>query len=179
MIQRDYLIVGGGIGAASACNALRQYDPKGSVTLVSNEAFLPYNRPALSKSVLKDGSPSIEKLADHSEDWYKKRGIELRLGTVVREFNIERRLAVMENGQAIEFRKACLATGSRPRRPQVAGATLGNVVYLRTYRDVLAWPAILASEKHVVVVGSAYLAPAVTSSPTLSASNLTFLTQAN
>ena len=69
MIQRDYLIVGGGIGAASACNALRQYDPKGTVTLVSNEAFLPYNRPELSKSVLKNGSPSVEKLADHAEDW--------------------------------------------------------------------------------------------------------------
>src|SRR5258708_13826993 len=132
MIQRDYLIVGGGIGAASACNALRQYDPKGSVTLVSNEAFLPYNRPALSKSVLKDGSPSIEKLADHSEDWYKKRGIELRLGTVVREFNIERRLAFMENGQAIEFRKACLPTCTRPRRPHFPASPLETLFYLRT-----------------------------------------------
>src|SRR5260370_30851833 len=70
----------------------------------------------------------------------------------------------MENGQAIEFRKACLATGSRPRRPQVAGATLGNVVYLRTYRDVVAVREILASEKHVVVVGSGYLGDEVTSS---------------
>jgi len=61
MIQRDYLIVGGGIGAASACDALRQHDPKGTVTLVSNEAFLPYHRPALSQSLLKDGTPSVEK----------------------------------------------------------------------------------------------------------------------
>ena len=177
MIQRDYLIVGGGIGAASACNALRQYDPKGTVTLVSNEAFLPYNRPELSKSVLKNGSPSVERLADHSEDWYRKRNIELRLGTIVREFNIERRLAVMENGQAIEFRKACLATGSRPRRPQVAGATLGNVVYLRTYRDVLAVREILASEKHVVVVGSGYLGAEVTSSLIGSGAKLTLLSR--
>ncbi len=122
MIQRDYLIVGGGIGAASACDALRQHDPKGTVTLVSNEAFLPYHRPALSKSLLKDGTPSVEKLVEKSEDWYRKRNIELRLATVVREFNIERRLAVLENGQTIEFRKACLATGSRARRPHVAGA---------------------------------------------------------
>jgi NADPH-dependent 2,4-dienoyl-CoA reductase/sulfur reductase-like enzyme len=53
MIQRDYLIVGGGIGAASACETLRQHDPKGTVTLVSNEAYLPYHRPALSKTVLR------------------------------------------------------------------------------------------------------------------------------
>ncbi|MBV8815246.1 MAG: NAD(P)/FAD-dependent oxidoreductase [Verrucomicrobia bacterium] len=177
MIQRDYLIVGGGIGAASACDALRQYDPKGTVTLVSNEAFLPYNRPQLSKSVLKDGTPSVDKLADHSEEWYRKRNIELRLGTVVREFNIERRLAVMENGQAIEFRKACLATGSRPRRPQVAGANLGNVVYLRTYRDVLAVREILASEKHVVIVGSGYLGAEVASALLGSTTKLTLLSR--
>src|SRR6266480_1164455 len=107
MIQRDYLIVGGGVGGASACEALRQYDPKGSVTLVSNEAYIPYRRPPLSKSVLKESNTSIDKLVEKQEDWYKKKAIELRLATLVRELNIERRLAVLENGQTIEFRKAC------------------------------------------------------------------------
>jgi pyruvate/2-oxoglutarate dehydrogenase complex dihydrolipoamide dehydrogenase (E3) component len=158
MIQRDYLIVGGGVGGASACDSLRQFDQKGSVTLVSNEAYVPYQRPPLSKSVLRDSHVSIEKLVEKTEDWYKKKGIELRLGTLVRELNIDRRLAVLENGQTIEFRKACIATGSRPRRPLVAGANLGNVVYLRGYRDSLAIREILLSEKHVVVVGSGFLA---------------------
>ena len=54
MIQRDYLIVGGGVGGASVCDSLRQYDPKGSVTLVSNEPYLPYERPPLSKAFLKE-----------------------------------------------------------------------------------------------------------------------------
>jgi 3-phenylpropionate/trans-cinnamate dioxygenase ferredoxin reductase component len=177
MIQRDYLIVGGGIGAASACETLRQHDPKGTVTLVSNEAYLPYHRPALSKTVLKDGAPLVEKLAEKSEDWYRKRNIELRLATIVREFNIERRLAVMENGQTIEFRKACLATGSRARRPHVAGSNLGNVVYLRTYRDVLAVREILGSEKHVVIVGSGYLGAEVSSALIGSGAKLTLLSR--
>src|ERR1700719_2371236 len=177
MIQRDYLIVGGGVGGASVCDSLRQHDPKGTVTLVSNEAYLPYHRPALSKSVLKDGTPSVEKLAEKSEDWYRKRNIELRLATVVREFNIERRLAVMENGQTIEFRKACLATGSRARRPQVAGANLGNVIYLRSFRDALAIREILLSEKHVVVVGSGYLGAEVSSFLTNSGAKLSLLSR--
>src|SRR5882762_4007008 len=46
--------------------------------------------------------------------------------------------AVLGNGQAVEFRKALMATGSRARRPQVAGANLGNVFYLRSIRDVQA-----------------------------------------
>ena len=177
MIQRDYLIVGGGVGGASACDALRQYDSKGSVTLVSNEAYVPYQRPPLSKAILKDPNASLDKLVEKTEDWYKKKGIELRLGTLVRELNIERRLAVLENGQTIEFRKACLATGSRARRPQVAGANLGNVVYLRGYRDALAVREILLSEKHVVVVGSGFLGAEITSSLLKSGAKLSLLSR--
>ncbi len=163
MIQRDYLIVGGGVAGASVCDALRQYDTKGSVTLVSNEPYLPYQRPPLSKSFLKDATFSFDRLVEKPDDWYKKKTIEVRLGTFVREFNIERRLAVLENGQTIEFRKACLATGSRARRPQVAGANLGNVVYLRSFRDALAIREILLSEKHIVVVGSGFVGAEVSS----------------
>jgi 3-phenylpropionate/trans-cinnamate dioxygenase ferredoxin reductase subunit len=177
MIQRDYLIIGGGVGGASACDSLRQFDPKGSVTLISNEPYVPYQRPPLSKSVLRDSHVSIEKLVEKTEDWYKKKGIELRLGTLVRELNIDRRLAVLENGQTVEFRKACIATGSRPRRPQVAGANLGNVVYLRGYRDSLAIREILLSEKHVVVVGSGFLGAEITSSLLNSGAKLSLLSR--
>ena len=62
MIQRDYLIVGGGVAAASACEAMRQHDPKGSATLVSGEAFLPYQRPPLSKTPFKGHFVAPEKL---------------------------------------------------------------------------------------------------------------------
>ncbi len=177
MILRDYLIIGGGIAGASTCEALRQFDPKGTVTLVSNEPYLPYQRPPLSKAVLKDGAPAISKLADKPEEWYEKHRVELRLGTLVRELNLERRLTVLENGQTIEFRKACLATGSRPRRPAVAGATLGNVVYLRTFRDALAIKEILRSEKHVVIVGTGFLGAEITSSLLKSGNKLTLLSR--
>ena len=177
MIQRDYLIVGGGVGGASVCDSLRQYDPKGSVTLVSNEPYLPYQRPPLSKAFLKEAGVSLDTMVEKPEDWYKKRGIEVRLGTYVREFNIERHLAVLENGQTIEFRKACLATGSRARRPQVAGANLGNVIYLRSFRDALAIREILLSEKHVVVVGSGYIGAEVSSSLANSGAKLSLLSR--
>jgi 3-phenylpropionate/trans-cinnamate dioxygenase ferredoxin reductase subunit len=177
MIQRDYLIVGGGVGGASVCDSLRQYDPKGSVTLVSNEPYLPYQRPPLSKAFLREAGVSLDAMVEKPEDWYKKRGIEVRLGTYVREFNIERHLAVLENGQTIEFRKACLATGSRARRPQVAGANLGNVVYLRSFRDALAIREILLSEKHVVVVGSGYIGAEVSSSLANSGAKLSLLSR--
>jgi NAD(P)H-nitrite reductase large subunit len=164
MIQRDYLIIGAGIGGGSVCESIRKYDKRGSVTLIGAEAFLPYKRWMLSKSFLRDKVAATKKLPHLEPGWYESHKIETRLGGLVTQLNIDRRLAVMGNGETIEFNKACLATGSRPVRPPVAGITLGNVIYLRTTRDALALREMASLEKTVVVVGGGLLACEVASS---------------
>jgi 3-phenylpropionate/trans-cinnamate dioxygenase ferredoxin reductase subunit len=158
MIQRDYLIIGGGIGGASACEGVRRHDKRGSVTLVGAEVFPPYKRWILSKDFLREKDPQPRKLLEPNEPWYEKHKIETRFGTVVTQFNIDRRLAVLANGESIEFNKACLAMGSRPIRPPVAGTSLGNVIYLRTIRDTLALKEMASLEKGIMVVGGGLLA---------------------
>jgi len=158
MIRRDYLIVGAGIGGASACEGIRKYDKRGSVTLVGAEPFPPYKRWILSKGFLRDKEANLKKLQEFDERWFEAHKIEARFGTVVTQLNIERRLAVLANGESIEFTKACLAMGSRPVRPQVAGTSLGNVIYLRTIRDTLALREMASLEKTIMVVGGGLLA---------------------
>jgi 3-phenylpropionate/trans-cinnamate dioxygenase ferredoxin reductase subunit len=158
MIQRDYLIVGTGIGGASVCEGIRKHDKRGSITLVGAEIFYPYKRWMLSKSFLRDKTPQVKKLTLLDERWYDSHKIETRLGTMVTQFNIDRRVAVLANGESIEFNKACLAMGSRPVRPPVAGVGLGNVIYLRTLRDALALREMGTLEKTVMVVGGGLLA---------------------
>src|ERR1043166_2724128 len=158
MIQRDYLIIGGGIGGARACEGVRRHDKRGSVTLVGAEVFPPYKRWILSKDFLREKDPQPKKLHEPNEAGYEKHKIETRFGTVVTQFNIDRRLAVLANGESIEFNKACLAMGSRPVRPPVAGTNLGNVIYLRTIRDALALKEMANLEKGIMVVGGGLLA---------------------
>ncbi len=175
MIYRDYLIVGAGLSGASVCEGIREHDRKGSVTMVGAEAYLPYDRTTLSKAFLKTPKASIEKLYQLDQAWYDKHHIELRLDTVVTQFNLDRRLAVLKNGQTIEFRKACLATGSRPRRPQVAGANLGNVFYLGNLRDALAIKEIAAIQKNVVVIGGGFIATETAASLTEAKCKVTYM----
>src|ERR1041385_5331322 len=158
MIRRDYLIVGASIAGASACEGVRKYDKRGSGTLVGAGAFPPYKRWILSKRFLREKEPNLKKLQEPDERWYKGHKIETRFGTVVTQFNIDRHLAVLANGETIEFNKACLAMGSRPVRPPVAGVTLGNVIYLRTIRDALALKEMATLEKGIMVVGGGLLA---------------------
>jgi 3-phenylpropionate/trans-cinnamate dioxygenase ferredoxin reductase subunit len=158
MIQRDYLIIGSGIGGASACEGIRRHDKRGSITLIGAEAFPPYKRWILSKSFLREKDPQLKKLQEPDERWYRAHKIETRFGTVVTQFNIDRRVAVLANGESIEFNKACLAMGSRPVRPPVAGVGLGNVIYLRSLRDALALKEMANLEKSLMVVGGGLLA---------------------
>ena len=158
MIQRDYVIIGSGIGGASACEGIRRHDKRGSVTLIGAEAFPPYKRWILSKSFLREKDPQLKKLQEPDERWYRAHKIETRFGTVVTQFNIDRRVAVLANGESIEFNKACLAMGSRPVRPLVAGVGLGNVIYLRSLRDALALKEMANLEKSLMVVGGGLLA---------------------
>jgi len=158
MIQRDYLIIGSGIGGASACEGIRKHDKRGTITIVGAEVMPPYKRWILSKDFLREKTAPIKKLALLDPRWYHSHKIETRFGTIVKQFNIDRRLAVLGNGESIEFNKACLAMGSRPVRPPVAGVNLGNVIYLRTVRDALALREMANLEKTVMVIGGGLLA---------------------
>src|ERR1051325_3403120 len=153
MIRRDYLVIGAGIGGSSACEGIRKYDKRSSVTLVGAEAFPPYKRWIISKGFLREKEANSKKLQEFDERWFETHKIETRFNTVVTQFNIERRLAVLANGESIEFTKASLAMGSRPIRPTVAGTNLGNVIYLRTVRDALALREMATLEKTLMVVG--------------------------
>jgi NADPH-dependent 2,4-dienoyl-CoA reductase/sulfur reductase-like enzyme len=158
MIRRDYLVIGAGIAGASACEGVRKYDKRSSVTIVGAEVSPPYKRWILSKGFLREKEPNLKKLQELDERWFDAHKIEARFGTLVTQFNIDRRLAVLANGESIEFTKACLAMGSRPVRPPVAGASLGNVIYLRTVRDALALREMSSLEKTIMVVGGGLLA---------------------
>ena len=119
--------------------------------MIGAEESVAYERPLLSKSFLQVTRNGLELI--HQKAWFERHGIELRLNTRVRELDLERRRVVLSEGQTIEFRKACLAMGVRPKRPPVAGGMLGNVFYLRTLRDGLALREVMLTSSEVVIVG--------------------------
>ncbi len=129
--------------------------------LVGAEPHIGVRRPELLPALLAPKPQPPEKLFIHDEAWFSRNNIDLRLNTVVNQFSLEQRAAVLANGQAVKFEKALLATGSRARRPQVAGANLGNIFYLRSARDILGLREVLDLEKNAVVVGGGFVAAEV------------------
>ncbi len=158
MIRRNYLIVGAGAAGVAACEAIRSADKRGSIMLISAEPHPGVKRPELLPGLLGAKATPVEKLLVHDAAWFSRMKVDLRLNTLVTQFSIEQRAAVLATGQAVKFEKALLATGSRARRPAVAGANLGNVFYIRTARDLAGLREVVETEKNVVVVGGGFVA---------------------
>lgn len=158
MIRREYLIVGAGAAGMAACEAIRAVDKKGSIMLVSAEPHIGVRRPELLTAMLSTKVPPIDKLVTHDAAWFVKNKIDVRLNTMITQFSLEQRAAVLATGQAVHFGKALLATGSRARRPEVAGNKLGNIFFLRYARDLLGLREVVDLEKSCCVIGGGFVA---------------------
>ena len=72
----DVLLVGGGVASVRCARTLRRHGFDGSVLIVGDEDRPPYNRPPLSKELLRDDLPD-ELLAAEPASWYARRSIDL------------------------------------------------------------------------------------------------------
>ncbi|GAA2098955.1 FAD-dependent oxidoreductase [Microlunatus panaciterrae] len=154
--QQTYLIVGGGLAAAKAAEAIRDRDTDGKIILVTTESELPYERPVLSKGYLL-GSEERASAFVHDQQWYDEAGIEIRLGTTATAIDRAKHEVELDSGERLGYDKLLLATGSEPRRLNVPGADAAGVHYLRTIGDADAIKAVLESGVPLVVVGGGWI----------------------
>jgi 3-phenylpropionate/trans-cinnamate dioxygenase ferredoxin reductase component len=151
-----YLLVGGGLACGQAAKQIRTADPTGSIVLVGEEPYVPYDRPPLSKEFLRGEKPG-EQLAFDPETFYREHGIDLVLGVAAREMAADSKTIRLENGDGLSFAKALIATGGRPVRLKIPGAGLPGVHYLRTRDDSAAIAAEATQGKRAVIIGGGFI----------------------
>src|SRR5512139_731675 len=125
-----YVIVGASLAGAKAAEGLREGGFEGRVVLVGDERDRPYERPPLSKGLL-TGKQGRDKTYVHEEGWYADHDVELVLGATVTGLHRKDRQVELAGGERIDYQRVLLATGSSPRRLEVAGADLEGLRYLR------------------------------------------------
>ena len=128
----DYLLVGGGLAAASCARWLREEGADGSILLVGREPDPPYNRPPLSKGYLR-GEESREDVLYRPEGWWDEQDVELLTRTSVMKLDTAERVATLSTKETVGFDKALLATGANVRRLRVDGCDLDGIHYLRAF----------------------------------------------
>lgn len=151
-----YLLIGGGTATARAVEGIREHDAEGTITVVTAEPHLPYDRPPLSKGVLL-GADDPSAALPHDEAWYRENRVELRLGDPVASIDLDARAATLISGERLEWERLLLATGSSVRHLEVPGAELPGVFSLRTLEDSLALLDRFKEGGRVAIVGAGWI----------------------
>ncbi len=151
------VVVGGGLAGAKAVQTLRGeagYD--GRLTLLAAEPLLPYDRPPLSKGVLKgEDSPDSTTLLE--QEWCSSHDVDVRLGAEAAAVDLTARAVTTVDGESVGFGRLLLATGSRVRTLPVPGAGLEGVLTLRRLEDCVHLRDAFARQPSVVVVGAGWI----------------------
>lgn len=158
---RNILIVGASLAGLRAAETLRSAGFDGKLTLLGAEPQMPYDRPPLSKELLR-GETAPHDIALRIPD---DLGAEWILGDPATGLDLARRVVTTQTGRALAFDGLIIATGSRPRRlAGIEPGSLEGIVELRTLGDSLALRAELQRQERVVLVGGGFIGVELASS---------------
>lgn len=150
------VIIGAGHAAGQAAASLRQAKFEGSITIIGDEAHVPYQRPPLSKQYLA-GTQVADKVYLRAEKFYADKDIQLMLDTRATQIDPGTKTINLDNGETIAYEKLLISTGSRPRKLSIEGSDLSGIHYLRTMDDVDGIRADVKPGANLVIVGGGYI----------------------
>lgn len=154
--DRAIVVIGAGLAAANVLSTLREGGYQGPLTLIGNEAELPYERPPLSKAVLA-GSKDAESTFVHDAAWYAEHDITLHLDDAAVSIDRDACEVTLASGAVVGYTGLVLATGASPRMLPIPGTDLAGVYTLRTLADSAALRSAFAASKNLVVIGAGWI----------------------
>jgi len=154
-------VIGASLAGLRAVEFIRRAKFGGHVVLIGDEEHLPYDRPPLSKELLR-GEWEPERLALRRGS-YDELNVELALGRRAVSLDTNAREIRLEGGDTVPFDGLVIATGGRvrelPDQPRLEGLHT-----LRTLDDSLAIRAALGSKPRVAVIGAGFIGAEVAAS---------------
>ncbi len=167
------VVVGASLAGLWACESLRNGGYTATITLIGEEAHQPYDRPPLSKSLLK-GEMEPDRILLRKPEALAESDLDLRLGVRATAFDALARSVTLDTGEVVVGDGVIIATGSAPRslpgQPALDGVTM-----LRTLDDSLDLRRRLADHPRVVVIGAGFIGLEVAATATQTGCSVTVL----
>jgi len=146
-----YVIIGNGVAGTVAAETLRRFDPDGSITMIGDEAGLPYCRPMI--SLYLEGAVSQNALPIRLDDFYNALGITPVLENRVVQVDTDNKQVRTADDKPLSYDKLLIATGSDPRPAKADNESLQNIFFMRTQSQVEQMLTVLPNAKHALVLG--------------------------
>ncbi|MGX9982401.1 NAD(P)/FAD-dependent oxidoreductase [Methylobacterium fujisawaense] len=150
------VVAGAGQAGFQLAASLREGGFRDPITLVGDEAALPYQRPPLSKAYLA-GKTDQEGLFLRPPGFFAEHAIAHRPGLRAVAIDRAARLLHLSDGGHLPYDHLVIATGARNRPLPVPGAELDGVRQLRGLADADALRAQIEAARAIVVVGAGFI----------------------
>lgn len=154
-MKNGVVIVGAGHAGVQAAASLREDGYDAPVILISDENELPYHKPPLSKTFIKDAEAKPQPL--RGEAFYTGNAIDYRAGIRIDRIDAGGRRVDIAGGGTLAFDHLILATGSRPRVLPLPGSDLSGVLSLRSLADARRIRELSAQSEDVVILGGGFI----------------------
>ncbi|MGB2923237.1 MAG: FAD-dependent oxidoreductase [Mycobacterium sp.] len=147
------VIVGGGLAAARTAEQLRRSEYAGAITIVSDEEHLPYDRPPLSKEVLRSETDDVTL---KPAEFYAEKDITVLLGNGARSLDTAARTLTLADGSELGYDELIIATGLLPKRIS-SFPDLEGIFVLRSMDESLALRKAAGAARRAVVIGAGFI----------------------
>src|ERR1700722_19411361 len=151
----ELLVIGGGPAGLAAARAYRKLRREGEVAIVADEHRMPYERPPLTKDLLR-GELGFDELAIEDEAWLTEQRVRLISGRAV-TLDAGERTIELSGGRRLSYVTCLLATGAEPTRLPIPGADHPRVRVVRTADHVRELLERLTDGAQVTVIGSGFI----------------------
>ncbi|MFM9878621.1 MAG: NAD(P)/FAD-dependent oxidoreductase [Rhodoglobus sp.] len=170
------LIVGASMAGLRTAESARRAGYDGPITFLGSESHRPYNRPPLSKDLLRTPGQGHDDVAFPLRDGLIDN-VDWVLGTSAVRLDRDSRTVHDAKGGVHEYAALAIATGLRPKSLPIPDHGLSGIHVLRTLEDAMGLRDAIGPEVNVVILGSGFVGCEIAATAAHAGARVSIVTQ--
>ena len=169
-----YVVVGAGLTGSWAIEGIRTIDQSGSILLIGDESYLPYDRPPLTKK-LWFGKKKVEDIFVRPQQYYADHHADVVLNTKAEAIDPGGKTVTCRDGRVYHYEKLLLATGGSPRRLDIEGGNLDGIYYYRYLSDFVRLKEEVHAGTQALIIGGGFIGSEIAAALNINKAAVTML----
>ena len=180
MKKKEIIIIGGGQSAAYAAKEIRSIDNHSNLTMITEESYLPYERPPLSKDCLL-GKMDFQNCLFFPQKFYDENNIKCIMNEKIDSIDFVNKNLQGNKNQSYNYHKLLISTGSKNRKLEINGLHPedDNIIYLRDIKESQLIKDKLESISNVIIIGGGFIGLEIASSANQANKKVTVIERTN